>query len=178
MLDAYSIEPLKSFVNVPGRHVKFATSVASSREGFRTVFSVFDQTQSWLPTNDGRRLAATTRRNLAKVNGASVETPNAFVPGEGSVAERPFEAWKKQVESKTKTDDRLLLATEAAPSSSTPSSRKTTAPPRRRHPGTPPTATPGARSYRASASLMCRKPPARTQVLSRSHHYEEKVLRV
>src|SRR5205807_264469 len=98
VLDAFAIEPLESFVNVPDGRVEFTTSAASSREGFRPVFSVFDQTESWLPNNGGRKLAATIRRNLTKVNGASVETPDAFVPGEDSVAERSFEAWKKQIE--------------------------------------------------------------------------------
>lgn len=118
--DVYAIEPMESFVNVPDGRVEFTTSAASSREGFRPVFSVMDQTESWIPSNGGRKLAATIRRNLTKVNGASVETPNAFVPGEDSVAERSFEAWKKQVEGKTKADDGLLFDHREAPPETDP----------------------------------------------------------
>lgn len=118
--DAYAIEPMESFVNVPDGRIEFTTSAASSREGFRPVFSVMDQTESWLPSNGGRKLAATIRRNLTKVNGASVETPNAFVPGEDSVAERSFEAWKKQLEGKTKADDGLLFDHREAPPETDP----------------------------------------------------------
>ena len=46
------------------------------------MFNAMDQTESWKPSNGGVKLAATLRRNLAKVNGSSVETPNAFRPGE------------------------------------------------------------------------------------------------
>ncbi|GAA1160859.1 hypothetical protein F4556_005193 [Kitasatospora gansuensis] len=107
--DNYDIEPMESFVNVPRGRVEYVTSSGTSREGFRPVFSVMDQTESWTPSNGGRKLAATIRRNLGKVNGCSVETPNAFIPGEGSVAERSFEAWKKQNEGRLKLDEGLLF---------------------------------------------------------------------
>lgn len=66
------------------------TANAKSREGQRPTFAVLDETHLWIPSNHGDKLAATIRRNLGKVNGRSIETTNAFTPGEGSVAERSY----------------------------------------------------------------------------------------
>lgn len=123
VLDAYGIEPMETFVNVPRGRIEFATSAAISREGGRPVFSALDQTESWLPSNGGTKLAATVRRNLAKVQGSSVETPNAYVPGENSVAEKSFEAHRLQVEGKLKADDGILLDHREAPAETDPEDR-------------------------------------------------------
>lgn len=63
------------------------TASASSREGQRLTAAVLDEPHLWLANNGGHRLAATLRRNLGKMNGRSIETTNAWVPGEDSVAE-------------------------------------------------------------------------------------------
>lgn len=81
------LEPLETFVNLPKGRIEFVTSAATSREGNRPVFVVLDQTEEWKPSNGGVRLAATLRRNLGKTGGASIESPNAYEPGAGSVAE-------------------------------------------------------------------------------------------
>lgn len=101
--DNYRIEPLETFITVPRGRIEFTTSTARSREGFRPVFAAFDQTESWVPSIGGPKLAATIRRNLTKTSGSSIETPNAFVPGEGSVAERSWDAWQLQQEGKLKS---------------------------------------------------------------------------
>jgi hypothetical protein len=124
VLDAYDIEPLDSFVNVPRGLIEYTTSAAVSREGFRPVFAAFDQTESWLVGNGGRKLAATVRRNLTKTQGSSIETPNAFVPGEGSVAEKSFEAHKSQTEGKLKGDEGILLDHREAPADTEPDDRE------------------------------------------------------
>jgi hypothetical protein len=49
--------------------------------------AVLDEPHLWLPSNGGLRLAATIRRNLAKMGGRSIETTNAWRDGEDSVAE-------------------------------------------------------------------------------------------
>lgn len=121
---AYAIEALDTFVNVPQGLIEFATSSSLSREGFRPVFAVLDQTESWLPSNGGVKLAATTRRNIAKVNGCSVETPNAYVPGLKSVAERSFEGWTKQNEGRLRTDaGGILFDHREAPGETDPTDR-------------------------------------------------------
>lgn len=79
------------FKGGPGR-IEPVTASAGSREGQPVTFAVLDETHLWLPNNGGKRLAATIRRNVAKMNGRTVETTNAFVPGEKSVAEATHEA--------------------------------------------------------------------------------------
>ena len=71
------VEAMETFVNVPRGRVEFVTSSAVSREGFRPVFAVLDQTESWTLGNGGVKLAAAVRRNLTKTGGSSIETPNS-----------------------------------------------------------------------------------------------------
>jgi hypothetical protein len=73
------------------------TAKAGTREGQLITFAVLDQTEGWLARNGGVRLAATIRRNLAPQGGMSVDTPNAHVPGEGSVAEMAWRDFEKGV---------------------------------------------------------------------------------
>ena len=63
------------------------TASASSREGQRLTAAILDEPHLWTATNGGIRLAATLRRNLGKMNGRSIETTNAWTPGEDTVAE-------------------------------------------------------------------------------------------
>lgn len=121
--DAYDLEALDTFVSFPRGVIEFATSSANSREGFRPVFGVLDQTESWVPGNGGPRLAAAVRRNLAKVQGASVECPNAFTPGTKSVAEASFAAAGMQAEGKTKLSEGILLDHREAPPDTDPADR-------------------------------------------------------
>lgn len=63
------------------------TASAPSREGQRLTDAILDEPHLWTPGNGGIRLAATIRRNLAKMGGRSLETTNAWRAGEDSVAE-------------------------------------------------------------------------------------------
>ena len=78
-----------------GRKLQPVSASYRSREGQRTTFAVLDETHQWLATNQGLQLAATVRRNLGKMNRRSVETTNAFTPGEESVAEASYDAYLK-----------------------------------------------------------------------------------
>lgn len=109
------LEPLDSFVNLPRGRIEFVTSSATSREGNRPVFAVLDQTEEWKPGNGGRRLAATIRRNLGKTAGSSIESPNAYEPGAGSVAEESAEYAKRIVEGRVRDDAFLYDHREAPP---------------------------------------------------------------
>lgn len=122
--DEYDIEPLETFVNVPRGRIEYTTSAAVSREGFRPVFCAMDQTEAWVKSNGGHALAATIRRNLAKVGGSSVETPNAWVPGLDSVAEKSYQAWLQQQEGRLKGEDGILFDHREAPSDTDPSDRE------------------------------------------------------
>lgn len=99
------VEAMETFVNVPRGRIEAVTSSATSREGFRPVAAAFDQTESYVQSNGGKRLAAAVRRNLTKTGGTSIETPNAFRPGQGSVAEDSHKAWKLQQEGKLRNND-------------------------------------------------------------------------
>ncbi len=77
----------------PGCVIEPVTSSAGSREGQPITAAVLDETHLWLPTNGGRRLAAVLRRNLGKGAGRSLESTNAFLPGERSVAEDTHRAY-------------------------------------------------------------------------------------
>jgi hypothetical protein len=70
----------------PGR-LEPVTASAGSREGQRTTHGVLDETWLWTPRNGGVRLAGTLRRNVAKMGGRTVETTNAPMLGDKSVAE-------------------------------------------------------------------------------------------
>jgi hypothetical protein len=63
------------------------TASAGSREGQPITFALLDETHLYTRRNGGVKLAATIRRNVAKMHGRSMETTNAPMLGEGSVAE-------------------------------------------------------------------------------------------
>lgn len=109
LIDEPGIEAMESFVNIPRGRIEAATSSATSREGFRPIFAVMDQTESWVESNGGKRVAAAVRRNLTKTGGSSVETPNSFRPGFGSVAEDTYKAWTAQQEGRLRNESGILL---------------------------------------------------------------------
>lgn len=63
------------------------TASAPSREGARLTDAILDEPHLWTASNGGIKLAETLRRNLGKLNGRSIETTNAWNPGDESVAE-------------------------------------------------------------------------------------------
>jgi hypothetical protein len=88
VIDEYpGLEPLGTMVNLPKGRITQRTSQARTAKGRRPVFAVLDQTEEWVPSNGGPRLANVMRSNAAKIGGRTLESPNAFVPGEESVAE-------------------------------------------------------------------------------------------
>lgn len=93
-VDYYNLDIGKSRILVPGGKLEPVTAQAKSREGQRPTFAVLDETHLWIPSNGGDKLAATIRRNLGKINGRSVETTNAYLPGEESVAEDSQSYWE------------------------------------------------------------------------------------
>jgi hypothetical protein len=109
------VEPMETFVKLPRGRIEYTTSSADSREGGRPVFAVFDQTESWTSSNGGIRLAESVRRNLTKTGGCSVETPNAYLPGSDSVAEKSFKAAEDQRKRGKLGRETILLDHRGAP---------------------------------------------------------------
>ena len=86
-VDSYDLDPMDSFVSMPRGRLEFITSSGTAVKGARSVSSILDQTETWLPGNGGKKLAQTLRNNATKLGGVTIETPNAYTIGEDSVAE-------------------------------------------------------------------------------------------
>lgn len=112
--DYPGLELMGGFINLPRGQIKPISASASSVKGARAVFSVMDQTEVWTAGNGGKRLASTMRSNAAKLGGSTLETPNAFIPGENSVAESSAAYWSSIVNGEAK-DDSLLFDHREAP---------------------------------------------------------------
>lgn len=116
VIDAYpGLEPLDTFVILPRGRIEPITSSARTVKGNRPVFAVLDQTEEWVASNGGLRLAQTMRINAAKVGGTTIESPNAFIPGEGSVAEESAAFWAAIREGRAKDDGLYYDHREAPP---------------------------------------------------------------
>lgn len=117
VIDNYpELEPLGTFVNCPGNGViENRTSAGSSIKGAPSQFVVLDQTEEWTQSNGGIDLADTIRDNVAKVGGSSIESPNAFIPGDGSVAEQSAAFAQSIVEGRALNDGLLYDHREAPP---------------------------------------------------------------
>lgn len=90
----YGLEAGKTYVETQnGGKLKSLASSVGSAEGEETSFAVLDETEHWLPAQNGPELAATVRRNLSKTGARYVETSNAWQPGQGSVAEDSYNDW-------------------------------------------------------------------------------------
>jgi hypothetical protein len=88
VVDAYpGLEPMETFVNLPRGKIQPITSSARTVKGNKPVFAVLDQTEEWVRSNGGLNLFQKMKNNAAKIGGSFVESPNAFIPGHGSVAE-------------------------------------------------------------------------------------------
>lgn len=74
------------------RRIDKVTASAGAREGQPITGYVLDETHLYLPTNGGVKLAATLRRNAAKMDGFGLETTNNYDPSIHSVAQATDEA--------------------------------------------------------------------------------------
>lgn len=116
VVDEYpGLEPFDTVVNLPRGHIRQITSSATTVKGQRAVFAILDQTEEWKRSNGGVKLASTMRNNATKLGGCTVESPNAFTPGEGSVAEDSAAYWTAIREKRTRSDGALLYDHREAP---------------------------------------------------------------
>lgn len=107
--DEYDLEPMDSFVSMPSGRLAPITSSATSVKGARAVCAVLDQTETWLPGNGGIRLAQTLRNNATKLGGVTIESPNAFTIGQGSVAEKTAQFAEQVAKGKIKPEAARVL---------------------------------------------------------------------
>lgn len=88
VMDEYpGIEPFDTVINLPRGKIERRTSSGRTVKGAPTTFAVLDQTEEWVPSVGGPALAQKIRTNTAKNGGRTLESPNAYIPGENSVAE-------------------------------------------------------------------------------------------
>lgn len=93
-VDEFDCDPMDSFVALRRGRIQPITASPNSIKGFKAVAASLDQTETWVPSNSGVKLAQTLRNNATKLGGVTVETPNAYTPGERSVAEDSARFWE------------------------------------------------------------------------------------
>lgn len=120
LVDDYGLDVGMTRILVPGGgKIVPITANSASQEGARPSFAIMDETHHWTKSNGGQKLARVVRRNLAKSrDGAArvIETTNAHEPGQESVAEASYQAWRAIVEGRSRSKG-LLYDTREAPSS-------------------------------------------------------------
>lgn len=88
VVDEYpGLEAFDTVINLPRGKIEKRTSSGRTVKGAPTTFAVLDQTEEWVPSNRGPSLAQKIRTNTSKNGGRTLESPNAYIPGENSVAE-------------------------------------------------------------------------------------------
>lgn len=78
------------------RRIEAVTSSPRTLEGGRPTFTLKNETHHWIASNEGTAMAAVIARNAAKSrdgSSRSLAISNAHAPGEGSDAERDYEAF-------------------------------------------------------------------------------------
>ncbi|MEW1867034.1 terminase [Streptomyces caelestis] len=111
----YGLEVLDTVIYLPRGEISPITSSATSAKGDPACFASLDQTEEWTATNGGVKLAKTMRFNAAKLGGSIIETPNAFTPGVGSVAEQSAADYQAILDGRSRARGILVDHREAPP---------------------------------------------------------------
>ncbi|MEU2740230.1 terminase [Streptomyces sp. NPDC007095] len=111
----YGLEVLDTVIYLPRGEISPITSSATSVKGDPACFASLDQTEEWKESNGGVRLAKTMRFNATKIGGSIIETPNAFTPGEGSVAENSAADYQAIIDGRSRARGILVDHREAPP---------------------------------------------------------------
>lgn len=89
----------KEIIYGPGSaRIEAVTSSPRALEGSRPSLVLVNESQHWLPSNEGREMARAVQRNLAKSRDGSARSlaiTNAHEPGEDSVGEADWDAWQE-----------------------------------------------------------------------------------
>ena len=112
----YGLDPGKTmYYRLPEGTLRVITSSVTAAEGSEASAVVADETEHWRPSNQGPDLSATLIDNLAKSGNRMIETSNAWVPGNDSVAEETWGAWVAQEEGRLRGEQRVLYDAVVAP---------------------------------------------------------------
>lgn len=103
------------YYKLPEGTLEVITSSVTASEGAESSFIVADETEHWKPSNDGPTLASTLEDNLAKSGSRMLETANAWVPGQETVAEATWNAWLAQEEGRLRGETKILYDARMAP---------------------------------------------------------------
>ncbi len=116
VVERYQLDPGKTrYYKLPEGTLEVITSSATAAEGGEGSSIVADETEHWKPSNGGVELSTTLADNLAKSGSRMLETANAWVPGQESVAEDTWDAWLAQEEGRTRGQSRILYDAVIAP---------------------------------------------------------------
>lgn len=95
----YKVDLGKEIIYARGNgRIEAVTSSPRALEGGRPSLVILNESHHWVLNNDGLGMAQAINRNLGKSrDGAAraMEITNAHLPGEGSVAELTYEAWRE-----------------------------------------------------------------------------------
>jgi len=89
------------------KRIQTLTASFRSHEGPKPTFAICEETQNWIPAEQGPQFFSTINRGLTKTDGRLIEVTNAPVPGEGSVAEETHKFYEDILEDSI--DDAGLL---------------------------------------------------------------------
>jgi hypothetical protein len=109
LIDAYGIKAGAELIRAnKGRcRIEAVTSNYRSLEGGRSTFVILNETHHWIKSNQGDLMYETVANNTAKMACRYLAITNAYLPGEGSVAEKMREQYEK-VQQGTEPDTGLL----------------------------------------------------------------------
>lgn len=96
------LDVLASAIILPYGKIQKRTAAAGSAKGAPAHFVVCDQTEEWTKGNGGINLYNKLKNNVLKRGGHLLESPNAYTPGDGSVAENTMVAYQRIQEGKTR----------------------------------------------------------------------------
>jgi hypothetical protein len=100
------------------KRIDAVTSSPRALEGPRSTFTLKNETQHWLLTNEGLAMAEVINRNLVKSRDGSARSlaiSNAHQPGEDSDAEHDWESWQHIAEGRARSKGFLYDSLEAPP---------------------------------------------------------------
>ena len=113
VMDEYpGLQPYDTQIVLPRGRIEQVTASAGTIKGAPATFSILDQTEEWTLPNH-HRLANNIRTNVVKNGGRTLESPNAYVPGDNSVAEKAASWFDLQTEGRTKMNTLLYDHREA-----------------------------------------------------------------